>query len=79
MESAGTPALPPGRGEGGPLSHTTYTSELKMGHVYMQELEHRQLLGKTGKSSYLGLGNSFLAMTPKAQATKEKTEKLDIS
>lgn len=50
-----------------------------MGHVYMQELEHRQLLGKTGKSSYLGLGNSFLAMTPKAQATKEKTEKLDIS
>lgn len=32
-----------------------------------------------GKFSYLRLGNSFLAMTPKAQVTKEKTDKLDIS
>ena len=37
----------------------------------------KSLAEKRVKSSYIGFGNDFLAMTPKAQAIKGKTSRLD--
>lgn len=65
----------------GLLPHTIYKNELKWYKVQNGRVKKCLKALKENRSINLGvleLGNGFLATTPKAHATKEKTEKLDF-
>ena len=64
------------KNEPGPLPHTTYKHELRMGQ---RSKSIKFLEGNKGENLHdLGLNNLFKDMTQKAQAPKGKIDKLDF-